>query len=107
MSGLGIGFIVANVDGVAVFEFGSGVKDARGALRPISRGERIQIRSTLENPLAEGRYFVHCGVSLAPTARVLSYIHNAIDFMVLGGAVKHGVVCLEHSIEAQIEAQGR
>jgi len=107
ISGLGIGFIVANADGVAISEFGGGVKDDQGELRPVSRGERVQIRSTLENPLAEGRYFVHCGVNLAPTKRVLCYIQNAIDFMVLGGAVGHGVVCLEHSIEARVEAQSR
>jgi ABC-2 type transport system ATP-binding protein len=104
ISGLGVGFIVANVDGVAVFEFGGGVTDGEGALRPISPGERVEVRCTLENPLAEGRYFVHCGVNLAPTPRVLSHIQNAIDFMVLGGAVNHGVVFLEHSIESRVEA---
>jgi ABC-type polysaccharide/polyol phosphate transport system ATPase subunit len=106
LSGLGIGFIVANVDGVAVFEFGRGVTDGDGALRAVSRGERVQVRCTIENPLSEGRYFVHCGVNLAPTAKVLSYIHNAIDFMVLGGAVDHGVVYLEHSVETRVEGGG-
>jgi ABC-type polysaccharide/polyol phosphate transport system ATPase subunit len=107
LSGLGVGFIIANVDGVPVFEFGGGVVDGDGALRAIAAGERVQVRCTLENPLAEGRYFIHCGINLAPTARVLSYIHNAIDFMVLGGAVDHGVVFLEHTIDTQVEAGGR
>jgi ABC-type polysaccharide/polyol phosphate transport system ATPase subunit len=105
LSGLGIGFIVANVDGVAVFEFGGRVRDTDDTLREIAPGERVQVRCTIENPLAEGRYFVHCGVNLAPTSRVLSYLHNAIDFMVLGGAVPHGVVSLEHSIETKVEAR--
>jgi ABC-type polysaccharide/polyol phosphate transport system ATPase subunit len=104
LSGLGVGFILANVDGVAVFEFGGGVIDEHGELKAISPGEHVQVRCTIENPLAEGRYFVNCGINLAPTAQVLSYIHNAIDFMVLGGKVGHGVVSLEHVIETRVEA---
>ncbi len=102
ISGLGIGFIIATADGIAVSEFGGGVKTHSGEFRPILSGERVEIRVSLKDLLAEGRYVVHCGVNLAPSTRVISHIQNAIDFMVLGGPAGHGVVRLEQSFEAQV-----
>jgi ABC-2 type transport system ATP-binding protein len=104
--GLGIGFIIANADGVGVCEFGTGVDDANGLPRPLSPGERVKVSYELQNPLTAGRYFVHCGVNQAQADRVLLYVHNAIDFVVFGGGGGRGIVHLEHEVETVVEDPG-
>ncbi len=101
MPGLGVGFIIANADGIGVFEFGTttGGEDDDSPLR---EGQRVKVSARLENPLAPGRYYIHCGVSRPHTADSLLYVHNCVDFVVFGGHAQ-GIVALEHRIDAVVE----
>jgi hypothetical protein len=98
---LGVGFIVANADGIGVAQFGITTGGERGP-GPVRAGQRLKVSVALENPLAPGRYYVHCGVSRANTADALLYVHNCIDFVVFGGHTQ-GIVALEHRIDAVVE----
>jgi ABC-type polysaccharide/polyol phosphate transport system ATPase subunit len=104
--GIGVGFILANADGVGVFQFGAGVFREDGSV-DVAAGERVRVSAEVENLLAPGRYFVHCGVNRV-AGGVALYVHNAVDFVVYGGEVQsRGIVSLPHSVEATIEAEER
>jgi ABC-type polysaccharide/polyol phosphate transport system ATPase subunit len=106
VAGVGVGFILANADGVGVFQFGCGVFRDDGSTE-LTQGERVTVSADVENLLAPGRYFVHCGVNRVGGGVAL-YVHNAVDFVVYGGeAQSRGVVSLPHSIGATIEAGER
>jgi ABC-2 type transport system ATP-binding protein len=98
---LGIGFIIANADGIGVAQFGT-TTGAKGGPGPIGAGQRLKVSASLENPLAPGRYYIHCGVSRANTADSLLYMHNCLDFVVFGGHAQ-GIVALEYRIAAEVE----
>ncbi len=104
--GLGVGFIIANADGVGVFQFGVGVTDGDGHTALVA-GQRIKVEADIENLLLAGRYFVHCGLNRAHGAGVALYVHNAVDFLVFGGESNpNGIVRLPHEIRARVEDGG-
>ncbi len=103
LAGISTGFIMANADGIGVFQFGTNVADA-GSLIELKAGDRVKVSANIENLLVQGRYFVHCGVNRARGAGVALYVHNCIDFVVFGGPTQtHGVVSLPHEISASVE----
>jgi ABC-2 type transport system ATP-binding protein len=104
LAGLDIGFVVANADGIGVFQYGVPAGDYED--RALAAGERVTIESTLENPLAPGRYFVHCGINRAFEGGIALYVPNAMDFVVFGGPNDRGIVFLQHETEAKIERGG-
>jgi ABC-type polysaccharide/polyol phosphate transport system ATPase subunit len=107
LPGLGVGFIIANADGVGVFQFGTGVVKEDGTTE-LAKGERIKVGADVENLLTPGRYFVHCGVNRVQNAGVALYVHSAIDFVVFGGqAQSQGIVFLPHQIEAIVKDEKR
>jgi ABC-2 type transport system ATP-binding protein len=99
--GLDIGFVIANADGVGVFQYGVGAGEY-GA-REVAAGQRVRIESTVENPLAPGRYFVHVGVNRAVAGGIALYVPRAMDFVVFGGPSDRGIVFLPHETTAAIE----
>jgi ABC-type polysaccharide/polyol phosphate transport system ATPase subunit len=100
--GVEVGFIIANADGVGVFQFGTGVRDGDGSTA-LAAGRRVRVSAEVENPLAPGRYFVHCGVNNV-SGGVALYVHNAVDFVVFGGEThSRGIVFLQHEIDAVVE----
>jgi ABC-2 type transport system ATP-binding protein len=103
-AGFDFGFILANADGVGVFEFGAPVENPDGS-RPIAGGKRFRVDAELQNPLAPGRYFVHCGVNRIHGGGVALYVHNAISFVVFGGPQARGVVLLPLEISAKVESE--
>jgi ABC-2 type transport system ATP-binding protein len=106
MPGVGIGFIVANADGVGVFQFGTGVTED-GKSAPLRPGSKFTVRADVENFLTQGRYFVHCGVNRVENQGVALYVHNAIDFVVYAGVdTPNGVVTLPHEIKADLDRSG-
>ena len=105
-TGLGVGFVIANADGLGLFEFGTPVKTADGS-GVIPAGTRTMVKAKLDNPLAPGRHFVHCGVGSTRGGDVNIYVHNALDFVVFGTVGTKGIVSIEHEIEATVEAEGR
>jgi ABC-type polysaccharide/polyol phosphate transport system ATPase subunit len=105
--GLAIGFMLANSDGLGMFEFGGPVEeDDRGTLKA---GQRVRIETEVENPLAAGRYFVHCGVHRQPVGgkNLALYVENAADFLVYGGSGLRGVLSLEHEVGFVVDGEER
>jgi ABC-type polysaccharide/polyol phosphate transport system ATPase subunit len=104
--GVGVGFILADADGIGVFQFGTGV-DEDGETAPLRPGSRFTVRADVENLLTEGHYFVHCGVNRAQNQSVALYVHNAVDFVVYAGLdTPNGMVDLPHEIEATVDRSG-
>ena len=102
-SDIGVGFIIANADGVGVFQFGAPVHASDGSLA-LHEGERVKVSADVENPLAPGHYFVHCGVEQGAGGSGISlYAHAATDFVVFVGEKVGGIVSLRHEIEATVE----
>ncbi|HEY6729947.1 MAG TPA: ABC transporter ATP-binding protein [Solirubrobacterales bacterium] len=101
-SGLGVGFVIANADGLGLFEFGT-MLEGPGGSDTVPAGTRTLVKATLENPLAPGRHFVHCGAQSNRSGGVHIYVHNALDFVVFGTVPTKGIVSIEHRIEAELE----
>jgi ABC-2 type transport system ATP-binding protein len=104
--GVGVGFILANADGVGVFQFGTeAIRTSEGS-PDLAAGRRVRVEAEIENPLNAGRYFLHCGVNRVGGGVAL-YVHNALDFVVFGGDQHSlGVVSLPHEISATVEPKG-
>jgi ABC-2 type transport system ATP-binding protein len=104
--GAAVGFIVADADGTAVFQFGTPVTDGGGGKVELAPGTRVTISAEVENMLVPGRYFVHCGVTRDDGGAAL-YVHDCLDFVVFGSPPStHGFVSLPHQIESTIEVGG-
>jgi len=104
--GLSAFFIVANADGVNMFEFSAPIEGADRSGR-VRAGDRARVGASLENPLAPGRYFAHFGVRQDQgKGDVDLFVEGAIDFVVFGGERSGGVLALEHEIEARVEPGG-
>jgi ABC-type polysaccharide/polyol phosphate transport system ATPase subunit len=104
--GVSVFFIVANADAVNMFQLAAPIEGADGSGR-LRAGDRAVVDATLENPLAPGRYLVHCGVRQDQgEGEVDLFVHGAVDFVVFGGERSGGVLALEHEIEARVERGG-
>ena len=102
LPGVDVGFLVVNADGLGVFNFGIPVGEEQEA-RELRAGQRVVVTAALDNRLAAGRYFVHCGINRAYEGGIALYEPNAIDFVVFGGPQTRGVVYPELQIDATIE----
>jgi ABC-type polysaccharide/polyol phosphate transport system ATPase subunit len=102
-AGLDVGFIVANAEGVSVTAIHSPVGGAAEEERPVAKGERVKIEVKMENKLAPGHYFVHCGVNRSFEGLTALYVHNAIEFVVYGTGHMGGVIAIDHSIHSKVE----
>jgi ABC-2 type transport system ATP-binding protein len=103
MPGIMVGFILANADGVTVFEFVK-VVDNPGDAKRLEPGQRVEIRARLENRLTPGRHLVHCGVNRANGGHGAAlYVHNAAGFVVFGSDQSQSLVLLDHEIDATVE----
>jgi ABC-type polysaccharide/polyol phosphate transport system ATPase subunit len=101
--GVGLGFILANAEGVGIFQFGTEAVVTPEGRHELEPGRRVRVEAEIENPLSAGRYFVHCGVNRIDGGVAL-YVHNAVDFVVFGGDQhSRGVVALPHEISAGVE----
>jgi ABC-type polysaccharide/polyol phosphate transport system ATPase subunit len=106
VAGAGMGFIIANADGVNVCEFGGPIAED-GSFATLRSGTRITVRAEVENLLTQGRYFVHCGVNRTENSGVALYVHNALDFVVYAGVdTPNGIVALPAEVEAGVERSG-
>jgi ABC-type polysaccharide/polyol phosphate transport system ATPase subunit len=98
-----LGFVLANADGLGLFQFGTLIEVPEETGR-VPAGDRIEVSASLDNPLAPGRYFVHCGIQPgggSPGSAL--YAPNAIDFVVYGGPNTRGLIALDHVIETSVE----
>jgi ABC-type polysaccharide/polyol phosphate transport system ATPase subunit len=94
-----VGFVIANSDGLGLFEFRTPVEAADGG-EVLKAGERVTVVAELENPLVPGRHFIHCGVFAHRGGGASVYVHNATDFVIFGGEPVMGVIEMRHQIEA-------
>lgn len=102
VSGLNVGFVIANADGLGLFEFGTPVEPEHTP-GTLAAGKRIRVNADLKNPLAPGRHFVHCGAQSSRGGEVSIYVHNAIGFVIFGSQRLGGVISPEHEVTAFIE----
>jgi ABC-type polysaccharide/polyol phosphate transport system ATPase subunit len=104
--GVSVSFIVANADGIGMFQFSAPIEGADGSGR-LRAGDRAKVTAKIENPLAPSRYFVHCGVQQDQgRGDVDLFVHSAVDFVVFGGERTGSVLALEHEIKAKVESGG-
>jgi ABC-2 type transport system ATP-binding protein len=104
-SGISIGFILANSEGIHVFQFDSGPVVANETME-LPAGERVVVRAELENLLADGRYFIHCGINRIHGGVAL-YVQDAVDFVVFGSELQgHGIIALPCEVEATTDGGG-
>jgi ABC-2 type transport system ATP-binding protein len=102
-AGIGLGFILANADGIGVAQFGVAVGREDQSTK-LAAGDRVEVSAEIENLLAPGRYFIHAGVNRVGDRGVALYAHNAVDFVVYGGeSQSRGIVSLPLSAVATIE----
>ena len=104
VSGLNVGFVIANADGLGLFEFGTPVETEDGS-GDLAAGARVTVSAELENPLAPGRHFVHCGVQSSRRGDVSIYVSNALDFVIFGGPPTRGIISPEIQIDSAIEGE--
>jgi ABC-2 type transport system ATP-binding protein len=102
MEGLGVGFAIANADGLPIADF-SVTPYRDGEVQPLDAGQRVAVRADIENLLMAGRYFVHLGVTRGVNQGVALYINSAIDFAVFGSSSAASIISLPHKIEAKVE----
>jgi ABC-type polysaccharide/polyol phosphate transport system ATPase subunit len=93
------GFSLANADGVEVTGFGVPVDELP---ERVSAGQRLQIRATVENRLAPGRYIVRCWVHRNRNlSDIVLYSPHVLDFVVFGGD-EPGVAYFEHDVHMEL-----
>lgn len=99
--GISVGFILANAEGIHVFQFESGHVIADQSTE-LAVGRRVVVRAELENLLAAGRYFIHCGVNRLHGGVAL-YVQDAVDFVVFGSdRQSRGIITLPCEVSTSV-----
>jgi ABC-type polysaccharide/polyol phosphate transport system ATPase subunit len=101
LPGIDVGFLIANADRIDVLNFGIPIGEREGA-RSVRSGERVSVEARVDNHLAGGRYYVHCGIYRAFEGGIALYQEDALDFLVFGGPETRGVFVPEVDIESSI-----
>jgi ABC-2 type transport system ATP-binding protein len=103
VTGIMIGFIIANNEGIPVFEFGKEVEPGDEEWE-LKAGQTIAIEAKVENPLVPGRYFIHVGVNrLHGDVGAALYVHNAAGFVIFGTDDSNGLVLLPSDVTAKVD----
>jgi hypothetical protein len=68
-------------------------------------GERISLVAKIDNQLALGRYYIHCGVT-GPSGLSV-FIERALSFVVFGSQHSRGLLVPDHKIEVELEGPDR
>jgi ABC-2 type transport system ATP-binding protein len=100
--GADVGFIIADAEDNGVTACSALILED-GELAELQPGRRVSVQAEVENLLTQGRYFVHLGVNRMENRGVSLYVHNAVDFVVYGGADSaNTVVALPAEVEASV-----
>jgi ABC-2 type transport system ATP-binding protein len=94
--GLHIGFVVATADDVSMFEVSVPVASDDGH---DLKGDRVTVTAEVENPLAAGRHFIHCGIQ-SPFG-ISVYSERVATFVIYGDQTR-GIIAPEYEYEAEI-----
>ena len=102
VASISVGFVLATADGLGLFEFGVPVHATEET--KLTAGKRIKVSAEVQNALAAGRHFVHCGVqSGRGKGDVSIYVPSALSFVVFGQTQSRGIIAPEFEIEAAVE----
>jgi ABC-2 type transport system ATP-binding protein len=101
-SGVDVGFIIANADGLGLFEFRDFIEEPNGSTE-VKAGDVVAVTADLDNPLGPGRHFIHCGIKSAQ-GDIYVYVHNALDFVVYGTG--GGLLEIPHEVESVVTRKG-
>ena len=105
-AGVGVGFIIAETNGIGVFEFGGPVAEGDKHARLLP-GTRVTVRAEVDNLLTQGHYYVHCGVNRVDGKGVALYVHNALDFVLYAGVdTPNGLVTIPYEVGATLDRKG-
>ncbi|HVT00565.1 MAG TPA: ABC transporter ATP-binding protein [Solirubrobacterales bacterium] len=92
-------YVLANPDDLGVFEFGTLLTSEAGD--DLTPRKRLTASVKIENRLAAGRYFLHCGIH-SPSGIGL-YVHKAQTFVVFGTTDTRGVIAPDFTIDVAPE----
>jgi ABC-2 type transport system ATP-binding protein len=95
-----VGFVLATADELGIIEFGH-LMNPESQGRPYPAGMLISLLGQVENRLAPGRYFLHCGVTSASGVSV--YVENATTFVVYGSGKTGGIISPHVKFEAELD----
>jgi ABC-2 type transport system ATP-binding protein len=96
--GLHVGLVVGNADDISMFEISVPVRSKDGY---DFKGDRVTVTATIQNQLAAGRYFIHCGIQSPFGVNV--YKAKAATFVVFGTQVSPGIIAPAHEFETFVE----
>jgi ABC-2 type transport system ATP-binding protein len=99
-AGLHVGLVLANADDVSMFEASVPIWSASGYE---FSGNKITISATMQNPLAPGRHFIHCGIQSPGGISV--YVPRAATFVVIGTHPSSGILALETEADVKISGE--
>ena len=94
------GFTLANPDGVEVTGFGVSLEDLP---ERVAAGQKLRIRTRIENRLAPGRYVVRCWIHRNRNiSDIVLYSPHVLDFVVFGKD-EPGVAFFETEVKLELE----
>jgi ABC-2 type transport system ATP-binding protein len=96
-AGLHVGLVLANADDVSMLEVSVPIWAASGYE---FSGNKITVTTTIQNPLAPGRHFIHCGIQ--SPAGISVYVPKAATFVVIGSHPSSGIIAPETESEVKI-----
>jgi ABC-2 type transport system ATP-binding protein len=98
--GLHMGLVLGNADDVSMFELSVPIHSADGGN---IKGNRVVVTATVENPLAPGRHFIHCG--LQSPFGISVYVPKATSFVVFGSHPSSGIIAPLSEYEVTIPGE--
>ncbi len=102
---LAVGHLIVNADGVGVCQLRAPI--GGDPPPPVKAGERLKVETTIDNLLAAGHYFVHCGINRLLEGGVALDVAAATDFVVFGGPADRGLVSLPQQTRTTVIVRGK
>lgn len=94
-----VGFVLVNEDELGILEFGELLTaEMFGGEIPLERP--ITVTATLENRLASGRYYLHCGIS--GYGGISVYLPKVLSFVLFGTERTRGLISPDVEYEVQL-----
>jgi ABC-2 type transport system ATP-binding protein len=99
-----VGFVLVNEDELGILEFGELLTEEMFD-GPIPLEQPITVTASLENRLASGRYYLHCGISGYGGIQV--YVPRAISFVLFGTEQTRGLISPDVEYDVQLGERRR
>ncbi len=99
-----VGFVLVNDDELGILEFGELVTEEMfGGEIPLNRP--ITVTATVENRLAAGRYYLHCGIS--GYGGISVYVPKVLSFVLFGTEHTRGLISPDVEYDVQLDEEQR